>query len=296
MLSVIIPSYQEPFLQQTIDSLLENAQGKIEILAVLDGYIPDTPLKSDPRVKVIRLRKNRGMRGTINAGLAKAQGRFIMKCDAHCVFTQGFDKIITGNMEDNWLVIPRRYSLYADGWKRDMRFPPKDYHYLIYPTSSRFYGKASFPIEWREMHAQRKDYSIDDTMTFQGSCYIANRKYFMRRVGFLDDNPKTYGSFGGEQMQVGLKYWLGGGEVKVNKNTWYAHLFKNSRYYREVASESSWRHKVKIKSMGGWQWATIHWINNEEPGMIHPFSWLIEKFWPVPTWPEDRKLWIFPQP
>ena len=37
MLSIIIPSYKDPLLQRTIDDILENAQGDIEIIAVLDG-------------------------------------------------------------------------------------------------------------------------------------------------------------------------------------------------------------------------------------------------------------------
>lgn len=41
MLSVIIPSWKDPLLQKTIDSLLENAGGEIEIIAVLDGYWPE---------------------------------------------------------------------------------------------------------------------------------------------------------------------------------------------------------------------------------------------------------------
>ncbi len=30
-------------------------------------------------------------------------------------------------------------------------------------------------------------------------------------------------------------------------------------------------------------------MKNEEPGMIHKIEWLVEKFWPVPTWPDDWK-------
>lgn len=295
MLSVIIPSFNEPYLLNTIDSLLENAQGDIEIFVHVDDGIRVKFPRKDPRVKFQYSKSPLGMRGGINKGLAQAKGKYIMKCDAHCVFAPGFDKIITKNMEDNWLVIPRRYSLYADGWKRDMRFPPKDYHYLTYPATSGHFGVAMFPIEWKERAAQKKDYLIDDTMTMQGSCYVAQRKYFMKRIGFLDDNPKTYSPFGAEQMEVGLKYWLGGGEVKVNKNTWYAHLFKNSRYYSEVAGDASRKHKMNIQSKGGWAWATKHWMNNEEPEMVHSFKWLIEKFMPVPTWPSDKSLWVYPK-
>ena len=286
ILSIIIPSYKETYLLTTLNNILDCARGDIEIFVNVD----DKTSKKDPRVTFHYAKSPLGMRGGINKGLAQARGKYVMKCDAHCVFAPGFDKAITENMEDNWLVIPRRYSLYADGWQRDLRFPPKDYHYLAYPAQSRFYGKAMFPVVWKERGITRKDYQIDDTMIMQGSCYIASRKYFMKKVGFLDDKQETYSPFGGEQMEVGLKYWLGGGRIKVNKETWYAHLFKNSRYYREIGYGSR-SYKVGIKAKGSWEWSTKHWMNNEEPGMIHPFSWLIEKFWPVPTWPVDRSLW-----
>lgn len=293
MLSIIIPSYKEPYLLNTINNILDCARGDIKIFVNVDDGIPITTARADPRVTFHYSKSPLGMRGGINKGLSQARGKYIMKCDAHCVFAPGFDKTITENMEDNWLVIPRRYSLNADGWRRDLRFPPKDYHYLAYPTHSSFYGKAMFPLEWKQKRMERLDYQIDDTMTMQGSCYIASRKYFMKRVGFLDAREETYSPFGGEQIEVGLKYWLGGGEVKVNKKTWYAHLFKNSRYYKEVAGNDLRKHKVGIQAKGGWEWSTKHWMNNQEPDMIHPFSWLIEKFWPVPSWPEDRNLWVY---
>lgn len=290
MISVIVPSFKDPYLPKTINSLLENAQGDIEILAILDGYTPKIPLPDDPRLHVVALPQNLGMRGAINIGLALAQGKYVMKCDAHCVFAPGFDTAITENMEDDWLVIPRRYGLHADDWTRTTQFPPKDYHYLSYPIESKGFGKAMFPFEWKEPRISRQDFLLDDTMTFQGSCYVAHRKFFLKRVGTLDDRIEAYTPFGGEQIEVGLKYWLGGGQVKVNKNTWYAHLYKNARHYKEVPGDSR-KYKVGPIPASGRQWATKHWLNNEEPNMMHPFSWLVEKFWPVPTWPENRDLW-----
>ncbi len=291
MVSIIIPSYKEVYLKDTLNNILEMATGDIEIIVNVDDGIKVELGKFDPRIKFNYPNSPLGMRGGINLGLKQARGKYIMKCDAHCVFAPGFDTTISKNMEDNWLVVPRRYSLYADGWKKDPRFPPKDYHYIAYPADSRFYGRAMFPYDWKTRGVERANVDIDDTMTLQGSCYIANRKYFMKHVGFLDDSSITYSPFGAEQLEVCLKYWLKGGEVKVNKLTWYAHLFKNSRYYRETAGSDSRKYKVGIKARGSWAWATKHWLSNEEPNTIHKFEWLVEKFWPVPTWPEDRSLW-----
>jgi len=79
MLSVIIPSYKDPYLQRTIDSILSASAGEIEVIPVLDGYIDE--LKKDSRVKPIYLKTNHGMRGATNEGLKAAKGEFIMKSD-----------------------------------------------------------------------------------------------------------------------------------------------------------------------------------------------------------------------
>ena len=81
MLSIIIPSYKDPLLHKTIDSLLSNAEGEIEIIPVLDGYYPETPIRNDKRIKILHLGKNRGMRGAINAGVLISRGEFIMRTD-----------------------------------------------------------------------------------------------------------------------------------------------------------------------------------------------------------------------
>jgi hypothetical protein len=130
-------------------------------------------------------------------------------------------------------------------------------------------------------------------MTFQGSCWFANKKYFKNRVGFLDDSNKTYGTFVDEPQEIGLKYWLGGGEIKVIKKTWYAHLFKRPRHYKQGLFARDY--KINSDAVRARTWSAKHWMNNKEPNMIHPLSWLVEKFWPVPTWPEDTELWVFPK-
>lgn len=59
MLSVIIPSWKDPLLHKTIKSLLDNAKGEVEIIVILDGYWPETPIIEDKRIKVLHLGKNR---------------------------------------------------------------------------------------------------------------------------------------------------------------------------------------------------------------------------------------------
>jgi len=287
MLSVIIPTYKDPYIQKTIDSVLKNAEGKIEVLAVMDGYTTDTPITSDKRVTIINLPENLGMRAAINAGLAKAKGKYVMKLDAHCVVAQGFDKTLIKDCAENWLVIPRRYSLHEATW--DKASPVVDYHYLSFPENSdQSYGYSLQVAAWPQKRLD--DILIDDVMTFQGSAWFANRTYFMEHVGFLDDRLETYGTFAQDQQEIGLKYWLFDGEVKVNKKTWYAHLSKRGYHY--ASTEYSRKHKKDRYHISGNNWGTKHWMNNEEANMKHSFSWFVEKFWPIPTWPDNwQEIW-----
>lgn len=292
MVSIVIPSRNEIYLQNTIDDILKKARGKIEVIVVLDGYWPNPQLKDDPRVVIIHRGSPRGMRAAINAGVAIAKGKFVMKIDAHCMVDEGFDIKLANDCEANWVVIPRRYRLDPVNWKlKEVKKPPVDYEYLSYPNNpSDFGGAGLHGRQWNERTIKRMDkeqYLIDDDMSFQGSCWFMRRDYFYY-LDLMDE--ENYGTFPQEAQEIGLKAWLSGGMVKVNKKTWYAHWHKgktadgkshNRGYFlskRELAKGTAFTNKW-ISNSTGWKKQTLS------------FNWLIERFWPVPTWPEDRKLW-----
>lgn len=286
-LSVIIPSRNELFLPQTVADLFAKAAGEIEVIAVLDGYWPDPPLPDRDNLIVIHRGIAKGMRAAINAGAAVAKGDYLMKCDAHCMFAEGYDKVLAADCDDNWIVIPPRYSLDAENWQIEQnRKPRRDYHYLCYPDPNKEHDVGMHGSEWWSRGKERTDpkYDIDDNMSFQGSCWFMSRKHWDWLGGMSEVG---YGSFSQEPQEIGNKTWLGGGAIKVNKGTWYAHLHKGKRYGRMYHANMG-----EIVAAHGW--SARHWMNNEEPGMVHTIDWLIEKFWPVPTWPEDRALWVAP--
>lgn len=286
-LSVIIPAFKEPYTQKTIDSFLENSEldGHLEILVIWDSAKHQQPIREDTRVKVITLPSKTGMRGAINAGLAEAKGEFIAKIDAHCVFEQGFDRCMMESCAShNWLTIPRRYEVEEAPWIICKRFPGVDYHYFSRPAPEN--GMTMAVLDWRKDNDN--GLIIDDTLAFQGSCWLADRRYFMEKVGFLDDNINTYHTFVGEQVEIGLKYWLNGGEVKINKAAVYGHLRKTRRHYAESIFSKADKHREALQK--NLRWIAKHWTNDEEPGMKYPMAWLIEKFNP-PGWTEDRSLW-----
>lgn len=298
MLSVIIPSRSEPFLNKTIQDLLIKAKGEIEIIAVLDGWEPtetktefwSTPARiEDPRVIYIHNDISQGMRKAINAGAKVAKGEYLMKLDAHCLFEEGFDLKLAENCEENWVVIPARYSLDAERWAIENNGKPRrDYHYLCYPERGKAHDWGMHGVEWWDRGVQRSDpkYDIDDNMSFQGSCWFMHKKWFTDFLEGMDENP-IYAGWAQEPTEIGCKTWLGGGAVKVNKKVFYCHLHKGKRYPRTYYVDD----KAIVE---GHRYAANYWMQNRWPKQIHNIDWLIEKFMPVPTWPEDRNLWVAP--
>lgn len=277
--SIIIPSRNERFLPQTINDLLRNARGEVEIIAVLDGYWPDPPLPDDNRLILIHRGRARGMRDGINSAAAIARGEFLMKCDAHCLFDEGYDEKLKADCEDNWVVIPRRFSLDAENWKCHDKEPIDSMHYFWpyeHPDDLGLHGRP-----WKQRGRERKEILIDEDVTFQGSCWFMQRKHW-DRIGPLSE--VGYETFMGEPQEIGFKTQLGPWEGKVmrNKKTFYAHLHKGHQYGRMYSFSNSERVRGNAYSFD-------FWWNNRWSQRIHDLEWLIDRFWPHPGWPEDWK-------
>jgi glycosyltransferase involved in cell wall biosynthesis len=276
--SVIIPSRNERFLSQTIADIFSKAQGDIEIIAVLDGYWPDPPMLDRPNLIVIHRSEAQGMRSGINSAAAIANGDYLMKCDAHCMFAEGWDETLKAECDVDWVVIPRRLSLDAEAWAiKDTGKAPVDYHYLCYP-----YMHPNEPgihgCVWNERARERKDILLDDEMSSQGSCWFMSKRHFGSFLGGL--SCEGYGTFVQEFQEIGLKTWLGGGQVKVNKKTWYAHLHKGKEYGRGYFISKGGMER-------GIRWSLDYWVNDRWAERQHDLAWLVDKFWPIPTWPAD---------
>lgn len=257
MLSILIPSYKDPYLQKTIDDIRKNARGEIEIIAILDGYT-DT-IKG---ATLIQNGTRRGLRDCINSGVALSRGDYILKCDAHCMFDEGFDVKLLADIEDDWVVTPRRYKLDTDKWiicEDDAK--PIDYERLVITEPDRICGQ-----EWPSRAKQRKNILIDENMVFQGSCWVMSRKHW-NTLGDLQE--EGYGTFTQEPVEIALKTWLGGGKVMVNKKTWYAHQ------HRKFGRTHTMSRTEVIK---GNAYSRDFWLNNKWDKRIHDLEWLMERF------------------
>lgn len=277
LVSVIMPSNKERYLQRTIEDVFAKASGPIEIIVTLDGYWPEPPIPDRTNLHLIHWSDVRGMRPAINAAAALAKGKYILKCDAHCMFAQGFDEVLKADCDSNWVVVPRRRSLDVEKWDIIPK-SPVDYHYLCYPYREG-HDVGMHGEVWKERARARADILIDDEMSSQGSCWFMHREYFDR---FGGESLEGYGNFVQEFQQIGNRTWLSGGRVVVNKKTWYAHWHKGPNVGRGYFID-------KRQMIRGTKWSADYWMGNKMPNRIHDLDWLIDKFSPVPTWPDNWK-------
>lgn len=245
MLSVVIPSYKDPLLHKTIESLLENAEGEIEIIAVLDGYWPKLLIQEDSRVRILHLGRNRGMREAINAGVAIARGEYIMRTDEHCAFGRGFDIILTRDLEPNWIVTPRRYFLDPVKWEI-MDIPPVDYMLLKIVNV----GNGVKKFSGREAPGNDSE-PIQESMAMQGSCWVMRRSWWDEVIGELQS--QGYGPHYQDSHEIVFKTWKAGGKLMVNKNTWHAHKHRdfprthnNGTKENPSNNEASWAYSLSV--------------------------------------------------
>lgn len=187
-LSIIIPTSQEKYLENTIEDIKRNAVTDPEILWQEDD--------------------GRGQRALCNLLAGKVQGEYIMKTDAHCSFGPGFDEILLRDIKDNEIVAPFLLPLDAERWVVSHHNKMANY---------------VFDTELVMHHAQTERGMIVETMCLQGSCFMTSKRNWFE-WGICDE---TLGSWGGQGVELGISAWNHQGRCVTNKNTYYGHLFRH---------------------------------------------------------------------
>lgn len=219
-LSVIIPSYKDPYLKNTIQSILDNSELKdIEIIAVLDGYWPEDQVSDDPRVKLVHVGKNSGMRESINTGVRVASGEYLMRVDEHCMFDKGFDMKMVEVCKPNWIMCATQYFLNPVKWER-MDLSPVNHQKLVIQGGKKFAGRR-----WPERDKETKDKILSQTMAMQGSCWVMPHKWWNDVIIRLQ--TKGYGPLIQDSHEMVFKTWKAGGKLILNKGTWFAHKHRS---------------------------------------------------------------------
>jgi glycosyltransferase involved in cell wall biosynthesis len=286
------------FLRRTTEDILARAETDIEIVCVLDGQWAEPQLEDHPRVTLIYHPQSIGQRAACNEAARLARGHYVMKCDAHCAFDQGFDAKMLADMQDDWTMVPVMRNLHTFDW--------------VCPNGHRHYQGPSGPckecgepttmdVVWiAKTNPQSTAYCFDsephfqyfpqfkkcpegkgeltETMSIQGSCFLMTRdKYFE-----LDICDESWGSWGSQGIEVACKTWLSGGRVICNQRTWYAHMFRT-----QGGDFGFPYHLSGIQVDHAKKTAYNLFFRHKWPNQIKHLSWLVEKFWPVPGWTEQ---------
>ncbi len=306
ILSILVPARNEMFLAKTIEDILQHSEAETEVIAVLDGKWADPPIPQHPRVNVVYLPESIGQRAATNLACRLSNAKYVMKCDAHCTFDQGFDRKMIAEMRDYWTMVPTMRNLWAFDWKcddcgwtkyqgptpekcekcggknikRDMKWIGKER-----PQSNSYCFDADPHFQYFNQYTKRPEYrnslkrfGLTETMSLQGSCFMMTReKYLEFAVG-----REELGSWGNEGIEIACKTWLSGGRVIVNHKTWYSHLFRTQggsfSFPYPQSGRGVQRTKNKVKD--------LFW-NNKWDRSVRPLSWLIERFMPVPGWTQQ---------
>lgn len=302
-LSILIPARNEQFLKNTVEDLLKNIRGKTEIIVVLDGAWSSPALSSDERLTVVYHPVSVGQRAATNEAARLSKAKYLMKVDAHCAFDEGFDVKMIEDMQDNWTMVPVMKNLHAFDWKcancgrrtyqggkplvcescgssdinQKLVWQPKKS-----PNSTSYRFDKALHFQYFGEYKKKQDGDLVETMSLQGSCFMMTREKYWE----LDICDEKHGSWGQQGVEVACKTWLSGGRVIVNRRTWYAHLFRTQPGFGfPYPLKGSEQEKAR-------EYSRDLWLNNRWDKAIHPLSWLIDKFAPVPGWHDDKSKGI----
>ena len=297
-LSVLIPARNEMFLQNTIDDVLKNSTADIEIIVVLDGQWPETPIVDHPRVSLVFNPVSIGQRAATNQAARASTAKYVMKLDAHCAMDKGFDTKLLEEFDPSWTVIPRMYNLHAFDWLC-AKCGNKTYQGPT-PTKCEKCGSSelSRSLVWKPRLSRRSDsmrfdkelhfqywgsyekrpeakVPISDTMSCLGACWMLTRERYWE-LGGMDEEHGSWGQMGTE---IACKSWLSGGRLCVNKKTWFAHMFRTQGGdfgfpYPQSGKQVSHARKHSQRL----------WLNDKWPTATRKFQWLVDHFAPVPDW------------
>lgn len=213
-LSILIPARNEPYLQKTIDDIFEHSEADTEVLVGLDGWDGDVyalPKPHGERLIFDGSYQSIGQRAMTNRLAKASKAKFLMKVDAHCSFSQGFDKVMLEAMDSKTIMAP--YLLILDAEKWDIK--PK-------PVSSAYCFDSDFVFQYNR-EAENLE-PINETMCLQGSAWMVDRQTYWDWK--LCD--EKLGSWGSQGVELGIKAFLNGGRCVTNKAAYYGHLFRET--------------------------------------------------------------------
>jgi hypothetical protein len=308
-LSVLIPSKNEQWLKNTVEDVLANIEADTEIIIIADGLLPLEPIDAHDRVRLVYRFPGIGQRAATNEAAKLSDAKYVMKLDAHCRVSKGFDRAMIEDCQPDWTMVPAQYRLHVFDWKCQVcenrtyqgRTPtacakcqaPGATFERVLVWEPRFnkgtsetwrFDKTLHFQYWHQLMKRpeiKAQGQLHDTMSLLGACWFLERERYWK-LGGLDEQHGSWGNMGTE---IACKTWLSGGRLVTTQKAWFAHLFRTAGgdfgFPYEMKSEDQEKARSYSRSV---------WLNNKWPGQKYPLEWLIDKFAPVPDWHTDKAV------
>ena len=209
--SLIIPTLNEgENLSMTIGSIQETITGSYEIIVVDNGSTDDSTKfieqTEDSRIRLLKTGERLGVAGARNYGAAFAESNILIFIDAHMLFPQ------------NWLT-PILDVLYEEQVQ------------LVVPAVSAWGNPYAigYGISWKgaklEPRWMGKQSSDPYAVPLAGGCFQAFHRAFFYEIGGYDPGMTNFGS---EDLEMCLRVWLLGYQVKIVPQVEISHRFRRT--------------------------------------------------------------------
>jgi glycosyltransferase involved in cell wall biosynthesis len=253
MISVLIPTINDPYLFRTIESVRNNAREKVEFIVINDGGKSFELNCKD--VKIIVNPTQRGRRVAINDAARMARGEYLFILDSHCSMSKDWDVKMKESVKDNNLVYCVIRDMKPDSWE----YIPGDY-LLVYMNKE-------YTEKWWTKKTLAQCDIEEESMCITGCAWMVTKRRYWQLNGY-DENLGMYG-WDGPEWSLKIQLSKPAGKVILRTDVICGHIFgtnnKNSLYPCKMINQSKY----------------IDYMTNKWGRKINA---LVEHFMPVPGW------------
>jgi len=225
-ITVVITALDEPYVNKTIDGIIESDNGSLKEIIVIDD-VSKEPI-SHPEARVIRNEKQRGLVWGRNYATDIAKSDIIISIDPHCKITsKRWMSVIAKRLEESYdcIAVPKTYCLNPETWEEFNKDKPG--FKTIWDWSLDFRWKMPSTVG-------------SETPAFAGHCFAFTKSWW-EECGGLDTGMKVWG---GENIEFALRTWLCGGSVEI-VDCFVSHWFK-SRFQYNMSFRVLLENKARI--------------------------------------------------
>lgn len=221
-LSVIIAAVNDPELDNTVASIRQTA-GAVEIV-VIDDCSSSRIRLEDPTVRLFHNQLRCGVGPSRHLGVMRATGDVILICDAHMRFPSGWLTVAMSRFAQG-AHAQTVYCAVCAGLNADA---------MDLARPSQVYTGATINLDGRDRGDAAKHQVLEPvwlppnvTPEDDGEiCCCMGAAYFMRRDWFLRLAALPHlRIWGGDELQLSIKSWLAGGDVRLLRAVAIGHIF-----------------------------------------------------------------------